>query len=340
MRVLAKKLMIFGGDSFSVNVLDRLVKLKYAGQVYNHYGPTEATIGKTIHRVDLKKSYTNIPIGKPFSNTSVYILNKSMQPVPVAVPGELYIAGEGLARGYLNNPQLTAEKFIPNPFSDIDGERMYKTGDLARWLTDGNIEYLGRVDEQIKIRGFRIEPGEIEDVLKESGLIQQVVVLTAKAGGTNKVLVAYVVPKSNFDKASLVSFLQQKVPDYMIPSVWVPMLQMPLTSNGKIDRKSLPAPDAQLKSGNDYIAPRSPLEQVLADTWQELLGIDKIGIHDNFFESGGDSIISIQVVSRVRRKGYDFQVADIFTHQTIAKLSALVEQRSQQSLQFLGEQGY
>ena len=336
--ILAVKAMIFGGDLFTVSVLDRLAKLKYAGRVYNHYGPTEATIGKTIHKVDLKKQYNNIPIGKPFSNTEIFITNSLHQLVPVNVPGELYIAGDGLARGYLNNPDLTTEKFITNPFHTNGHDKMYKTGDQARWLPDGNIEYLGRIDEQVKIRGFRIEPGEIENVIKESGLVQQSVVQPKEAGSGNKILVAYVVAAGEFNKEPLIDYLKSRLPDYMIPSFWVSMQQLPLTSNGKINRKALPDPEFSQAASDQYVAPRNVMEEMLAATWQELLGVERVGIHDNFFDLGGDSIITIQAVSRARQKGYEFHVGDIFTTQTVAKLAAVIEIKSKMVSPAFGEQ--
>ena len=323
--IIGKKAMIFGGDSFSIRILHHLNRLNYSGEVYNHYGPTEATIGKTIYQVDLNKQYTLVPIGKPFSNTSIYIVNKFLQLAPVGVPGELYIAGKGLARGYLYNPELTSEKFIANPFGKSPSDKMYKSGDQARWLPDGNIEYLGRMDDQVKIRGFRIEPGEIESILQNSGLVQQAVVVPKYIGSNNKVLVAYIVPKGNFDKETIVTGLKNKLPEYMIPSLWVPLQQIPLTSNGKVDRNALPGTDMNLGITHQYVMPRTTLEHTLVNIWQDLLGIEKIGIRDNFFELGGDSIITIQVVSRARQQGYVFKVADIFTHQNIEKLAAVIE---------------
>ncbi|MEO6220979.1 MAG: amino acid adenylation domain-containing protein, partial [Ginsengibacter sp.] len=272
--VLGRKVIIFGGDTFSVTILDRLRKIGYSGIVYNHYGPTEATIGKTIHQVDLGKVYTTVPIGKPFSNTALYITDEGLQLVPVGVAGELYIAGDGLARAYLNQPELTTDKFVENPFNKGGFTRMYKTGDQVRWLPDGNIEYLGRVDEQVKIRGHRIELGEIESLLQEFDEVSQVVVLAKEDYTKNKRLVAYIVPNEGFTKVAAATYLKSRLPDYMIPALWVEMEVMPLTTNGKINRKALPEPDISTLR-TEYEAPRTETERVLTEIWQQLLNVQQ-----------------------------------------------------------------
>jgi acyl carrier protein len=227
-----------------------------------------------------------------------------MQPVPGGVTGELYIGGDGLARGYLNRPELTAEKFVSNPFSEEPEARLYKTGDLARYFPDGNIEFLGRIDAQIKIRGFRIELGEIEAVLGMHPAIRETVVSVSEHQAGDKRLVAYVVPeqKSIISTTELRGFLKQKLPDYMIPSAFVVLDSLPLTPNGKVDRKALPEPDSgRLELDDSFIPARTPIEELLVGIWCEVLGLKEVGIHDNFFELGGHSLLATQVMSRLRK---------------------------------------
>ncbi|MEO6638394.1 MAG: amino acid adenylation domain-containing protein, partial [Ginsengibacter sp.] len=339
-RVLAEKVMIFGGEAFSGKIPGYLKKAEYGGKVYNHYGPTEAAIGKTIHEVNIEKTYTTVPIGKPFSNTRLYVVSQEGRLVPMGVAGELYIAGEGLARGYLNQAELTKEKFIEDLFSTKAGSKAYKTGDKARWNKEGEIEYLGRIDEQVKIRGHRIELGEIENVLLQVAGVKEGTIAAIEDGNGNRQLAGYVVPEGGegtIDREAIITQLRSKLPEYMIPAVWVEMKEMPLTSNGKINKKALPKPDTSELGSKTYTAPTNETEQKLSDIWQELLGIDKIGIHDNFFEKGGDSILTIQVVSRARRLGYELHPKDIFLHQTIEKLAIVIKERSTAIVS--GEQG-
>ncbi|MHA4812539.1 amino acid adenylation domain-containing protein, partial [Flavitalea flava] len=326
---LPEKVLIFGGEAFSPVIIGHLKHSAYKGVVYNHYGPTEATIGKCIYKVDFSKPSPIIPIGKPFSNTQVYIAGQADRLQPVGTAGELFLGGVGIARGYLNRPELTAYRFIVNPFDGRTSLRLYRTGDLCRWLPDGNIEYLGRKDDQLKIRGYRIEPGEIERVLEKSGLIQQGIVSAVSDRQGNKRLAAYIVARGEFNKKEIADFLKSQLPDYMIPAFFIELDHMPLTYNGKIDRKALPDPEPGELQGTVYAVPRNITEQNLAGIWEELLDVKKAGIYDNFFELGGDSIISIQVVSRARRLGMEtLQVGDLFKHQTIAALSAILDIRS------------
>ncbi|MGI8635406.1 MAG: condensation domain-containing protein, partial [Segetibacter sp.] len=262
--------------------------------------------------------------------------NKQQQLCPAMVAGEICIAGDGLARGYLNRAELTAEKFIPHPFDKTAGSRLYKTGDLGRWLADGNIEYLGRIDEQVKIRGYRIELGEIETVLMQSGLVKQAVIAAKQDANGNKRLIGYVVADGESDKQAITNHLHSKLPDYMVPALWIQLQTLPLTANGKIDRKAMPDPDANDLTG-EYVAPRNKLESELAAIWQKLLGIEKVGIEDNFFELGGDSILTIQIVARVNQSGYQLQPKDIFLNQTISRLSAVIASRL--AADVTGEQG-
>jgi amino acid adenylation domain-containing protein/non-ribosomal peptide synthase protein (TIGR01720 family) len=296
-------------------------------RLVNAYGPTETTITATLFEIipqlsediNLKK----MPIGRPLPNRTVYILDSYLQPAPISVPGELYIGGVCLAKGYLNRPELTQEKFIPNPFSDVT-ERLYKTGDLARYLSNGNIEYLGRIDNQVKIRGFRIELGEIEAALNTHPQIQQAVAIVTEDIPGNKRLVAYVVKSDkSLTTNQLRQFLKQQLPEYMIPSGFVTLDNLPLTPNGKLDRKALPTPDGEISREHEYVAPRTAIEQILTNIWQELLLKEKVSIHDNFFEIGGDSILSIQIVSRAKNSGLQITPKQIFQNQTIAELARI-----------------
>ncbi|WP_145336710.1 non-ribosomal peptide synthetase, partial [Paenibacillus xylanexedens] len=274
---------------------DRLGKTKRSAyQLSNNYGPTENTVVATSGWVVADEG---VPlIGKPIQNVRIYVLNKSNQLQPVGVPGELCIAGDGLARGYLNRPELTAEKFVDNPFEP--GGRMYRTGDLARWLPDGNLEYLGRIDEQVKIRGYRIETGEIVHRLLQHGDVKEAVVVAQKDEQGESYLCAYVVSRGVFNASELRTYLKRSLPEYMAPSYLVEVEQIPLTANGKVDRKALPEPQGLLQTTSEYVAPRSETEAKLAEIWQDVLRTEQVGIQDNFFERGGDSIKAIQIVSR------------------------------------------
>lgn len=292
----------------------------------NGYGPTEATIFTTLYNLSqlfIENIRSQQVIGKAISNVQIYILDNYLQPVPIGVPGELHIGGAGLARGYLNRPDLTEAKFIPHPFNT--SERLYKTGDLVRYLPDSNIEFLGRIDNQVKIRGFRIELEEIETVLIAHPQVSGAVVIDSDDIPGNKRLVAYVVTRSKSEiKNQLRSFLKQKLPDYMIPSAFVILDALPLTPNGKVDRRSLPKPDtARHELATDLVAPRTESEEILAKIWRKVLHLEQVGIHDNFFELGGDSILSIQIIFKAKQAGLQLTAKQIFQHQTIAELAAV-----------------
>ncbi|WP_160710767.1 non-ribosomal peptide synthetase [Chitinophaga solisilvae] len=306
--------------------------------MYNFYGPTEAAIEVSYWQAPEDTAGLEIvPIGKPVANTRLYILDANRNVVPQGVIGELHIGGIQVARGYLNRPDLTAERFITDPFSQTPGARLYKTGDLARWLPDGSVEYLGRMDDQVKIRGYRIELGEIENVLEQCDLVNQAVVLAKPDPSGNRRLVGYIVPAGAFDREGIILFLKSRLPEYMVPALWVPLEEIPLTPNGKTDKKALPEPGAAIVFNTVYQAPRNPVEQALAGIWQELLGVSRVGIHDNFFELGGDSIVTIQVVSRAKRAGYELQPKDLFIYQTVDKLAALLQARKSSAVS--AEQG-
>jgi amino acid adenylation domain-containing protein/non-ribosomal peptide synthase protein (TIGR01720 family) len=299
-------------------------------ELINTYGPTEATVVTTLCKLSSLASaelhLQQMPIGRPIRNVQVYLLDQYLQPVPVGVPGELYIGGAPLAKGYLNSPELTQEKFIPNPFSQKQGARLYKTGDLARYLADGNIEYLRRSDHQVKIRGFRIELGEIEAVLSQHPNVLQTVVIVRDDVPGDKRLVAYLVVKQQPSPtiSHLRHYLTQKLPEYMVPTAFVFLDTMPLTPSGKLDRRSLPAPERiRSELEETYIAPQTIIEKELAAIWAQVLGLKKIGINDNFFELGGDSILSLQVISKANQAGLNFTLKQLFQHQTIAQLATV-----------------
>ncbi|MFN6567973.1 amino acid adenylation domain-containing protein [Dendronalium sp. ChiSLP03b] len=314
-----------GGEVLPVTLQEGLLS-KLDVILHNLYGPTEACIDATFWNCQREIHPQIVPIGRPISNTQIYILDQNLQLVPVGVPGELHIGGAGLARGYLNRPELTQEKFIPNPFSGSrGGERLYKTGDLARYLPDGNIEYLGRIDNQVKIRGFRIELGEIEAALNQHPHVQTSCIIAREDIPGNKRLVAYIVPQPQITLivSELRSFLKGKLPEYMVPSAFVTLESLPLTPNGKIDRRVLPEPEARTGIEIDIVQPRTPIEEKLAEIWAQVLRVEQIGIHDNFFELGGDSILSIQIITRAKLAGIELTVKQLFANQTIAQLATV-----------------
>jgi amino acid adenylation domain-containing protein len=328
--LLPEKLLVFGGEALQTALIERISLTGTLCKVVNHYGPTETTIGKLLHRVDMNRRYNKtIPVGKPFSNTAVYILSKELQLCPVGVGGQLYISGDGLARGYLNNEALTKSRFIKNPFSKGGSNKlMYATGDLVKYLPGGDIEFIGRVDDQVKIRGYRVELGEIESILQQSDLVSQGVVLGREDKQGNRRLVGYIVAQGQYDKEGIVSYLHGKLPEYMIPSVLVQVEQLPLTANGKVDRKALPDPDMSEMLSGQYAAPQSEVEKVLAGIWQDILEVDQVGVHDDFFELGGHSLLAMRLISEVRRKfAVGIEIKDLFHYVTISKLSKYLEVR-------------
>lgn len=304
--------------------------------LHNLYGPTEATIYATYWTCARESPPGHVPIGWPIANTQLYVLDTQLHPVPIGVPGELYIGGVGLARGYLNCPELTAERFIPHPFSDVPGARLYKTGDLARYRADGSLEFLGRCDTQIKLRGYRIELGEIETVLTQYPAIRQAVALPREDIPGDKRLVAYCVPHHGSIPSiyELRSFLQTKLPDYMVPAAFVVLDALPLTPSGKVDRQALLALDqVRPQMCEAFVSPRTPIEELLAGIWTHVLGIEAVGIYDNFFALGGHSLLAMQVISRLRRAlQVEVPVRVLFEAPTVASLArhiAMVNQTAQ-----------
>ncbi|MEP7253698.1 MAG: amino acid adenylation domain-containing protein, partial [Ginsengibacter sp.] len=330
--LLPSKLLVFGGESLHSEIVLQIEITATNCRIVNHYGPTETTIGKLLNVVQKGKPYgKTIPIGKPFSNTNVYVLDKEMTLCPAGVPGQLYIAGDGLARGYLNNEALTKSKFIKDPFEDKSV--MYSTGDLVKYLPDGNIEFIGRVDNQVKIRGYRIELGEIENVLQECELVSQGVVLAKEDKQGNKRLLAYIVPQDEFDREGIYNYLKEKLPEYMLPAVMIEIAELPLTANGKVDRKALPDPEAGEVQSGVYIAPTNDVEQKLAEIWQEVLEVDQVGVHDDFFELGGHSLLAIRLISMIRKElGFEVKIGDVFDYPTIALLSKRIEGQEDRTL--------
>ncbi|MGZ5133944.1 MAG: amino acid adenylation domain-containing protein, partial [Flavitalea sp.] len=295
-------------------------------KLINQYGPTEAHVVSSFVLDNASVANPLPPIGKPIDNTTLYILGNNGQPVPIGIMGELYIGGVQVARGYLNRPELTEQKFIDDPFSNIPGARLYKTGDLARWLQDGNIEYLGRIDDQVKIRGFRIELAEIESVIQECELVRQVVVTALSDSSGNKKLVSYVVPQGGFDKEALIGFVKKKLPEFMIPALWIELESMPITRNGKVDKRALPDPGIVPLVSTEYVAPRTEMELTLAAMWQQLLGIEKIGVYDNFFELGGHSLMVIKMGANIKKRfSLSIPIKALFQFTCINDLSNYLE---------------
>ncbi|MEH2283334.1 MAG: amino acid adenylation domain-containing protein [Nostoc sp.] len=322
--------LLFGGEIVDPRWVKKIIKSGAPKHLIHVYGPTENTTFSSYYCIQsLPESATSIPIGCPINNTQIYILDTHLQPLPIGVIGELYIGGDGLAREYLNHPELTTEYFITNNFSNNFKTRLYKTGDLARYLPDGNIEFLGRIDNQVKIRGFRIELSEIEAVLSEHSAVRETVVIADEDIPDNKYLVAYIVLNvveiSNL--ASLLrKFLKEKLPEYMVPTAYVILESIPLTPNGKVDRRALPRPDRVTFDRYDYVAPRSQVEELLQEIWAKLLVKEQVGVHDNFFELGGHSLLATQLISRIRDTfQIDVTVRNFFEAPTIEQLAKCID---------------
>ena len=312
--------LIVGGDVLDPQVIGRVLKLGKPQHLLNGYGPTEATTFSTTFEITTLGEGA-IPIGRPIANAQAYVLDARQQPLPVGVTGELYIGGAGVAKGYLNLPQLSAEKFVPNPFGD---GQLYRSGDLACWRADGNLMYLGRNDLQVKIRGFRIEPGEIEACLCACAGIRDVVVSVREDEPGHKRLVAYYTADATLDIATLRAHVQGRLPDYMVPSAYVWLAQLPLTANGKLDRKALPVPDQAALISRGYEAPQGEVESLLAQIWQDVLKLERVGRHDHFFELGGHSLLAVSLIERMRQVGLSADVRVLFSQPSLAALAAAV----------------
>ena len=329
--LLPAKLLIFGGEALPEKIVEDIRLTGVSCIVVNHYGPTETTIGKLLHIVEAGSKYEyTVPIGKPFSNTKVLVLTKNLKLCPIGIPGQLYIAGDGVARGYLNNPELTKEKFIPNPFSKENFQVMYNTGDLVKYLPDGNILFIGRADNQVKIRGYRVELGEIEGIFQSCQLVSQAVVLARDDKQGNKRLVGYIVPEGYYDRESILSFVKDKLPDYMVPAILMEMQTLPLTANGKVDRNALPDPDASELLSKQYVAPTNEVESKLATIWENVLEVDQVGIQDDFFQLGGHSLLAVRLVSSIRKAFLvEMPIGYIFDFPTVQLLAEQVKNLSQ-----------
>lgn len=328
------KMLLVGGEALPISLAQKLNEI-LPGRVFNMYGPTETTIWSATHRVG-NESHT-VPIGRPIANTEIYILDPNLQPQAVGVPGDLFIGGEGVARGYLNRPELTAEKFIRHPFSPDFTARLYRTGDVARYRADGVIEFLGRMDNQVKIRGHRIELGEIESKLARHPTVRDAVVVAREIAPGDKRLIAYLLASNGHiaGAGELRQFLTQDLPEHMVPSAFVELEKFPLTPNGKVDRKALPSPEAiPATRDHAYVPPQSNSERAIAEVWQELLRVQQVGLHDNFFDLGGNSLLVVQAQARLREVlGADLPVVRLFQYPTVSALAKfLSEQRKKNSL--------
>ncbi|WP_262488185.1 non-ribosomal peptide synthetase [Chitinophaga eiseniae] len=319
-----QKCLIFGGEQLTADVLALLHNSRATCRVYNHYGPSETTIGKLLNPVSLTGAYGTIPLGSPFCNAFVCIVDPLLQLTGIGVVGEICIAGDGLSRGYFNRDELTAEKFIPNPFRP--GERMYRTGDLGRWLPDGTIAFMGRNDDQVKIRGYRLELGEIAAAMQHHTDIDAAVVVARNNAVGEKELVGYFTGTTVADPGALRTYLAQHLPAYSVPAYFVQLEALPLTPNGKIDRKRLPVPeDFGLAGARQYVPPVTPAERLLAGAWEDVLNRRSIGIHDSFFDLGGHSLLAVKLVNRINSiTGAGFKVKDVFTHTTIREMAMLI----------------
>ena len=322
------KLWISSGEILSKELCQRFHEIMPQGKLLNLYGSSEVSADVTCYDTTLMRGEVySVPIGRPISNTHVYILDRHQQPLPVGVAGELHIGGDGLARGYLNYPELTTEKFIQDPFNDDQSARLYKTGDLARFLPDGNIEYVGRIDHQVKMRGFRIEPGEIEFVLSNHEAIKECAVVLCEDAQGNEVLVAFIVCYESFSNLSLRRFLRENLPHYMIPAQFIQLDALPLTPNGKIDRKTLSlSVDGPTIREREFVPPNSSVEKDIAKIWRSVLSVDQIGLKDNFFDLGGHSLMVIKVISMMQEKLKVTLKFRDFMYQTLGQIAAICEE--------------
>ena len=341
------KNILCGGEAMPRDLVDMVNQHLPGCVLHNLYGPTEATIAVSSMNCRLLPESQYVPIGAPIANTQFYVVDERLRMVPLGVSGELLIGGESLSRGYLNQGDLTLEKFIANPFEEESHSRLYRTGDLVRWLPDGNLEYLGRIDQQVKIRGFRIELGEIEHSLGSHGGVQDTVVLARESEDGDKRLVAYVVTDSIAISAeskaaenqkeflrqqqefieSLRRYLGARIPEYMVPSAYVLLEQLPLTPNGKVDHKALPEPDTAISSVQ-YVRSQTELEKTLCEIWQEVLSIEKVGVEDNFFKLGGHSLLTVRLINRIKSIGYEVTLSNLFSYPTVASLAKSIQNQS------------
>ncbi|HEV2150362.1 MAG TPA: amino acid adenylation domain-containing protein, partial [Longimicrobiaceae bacterium] len=311
--------LVLAGDALSGALVTRWAPGR---RLFNAYGPTEATVCATLQECRAGEG-ASPGIGGPIANARVYVLDAAGEPVPAGAAGELYVGGAGVARGYQRRPELTAERFVPDPFGGEPGARLYRTGDRGRWRGDGTIEFLGRVDHQVKVRGFRVEPGEVEAWLSEHPEVREAVVLAREDAPGDRRLVAYYVGAGAVE--ALRAHLLERLPEYMVPAAYVRLEQMPLTPNGKLDRRALPAPEGDAYARRGYEAPQGEMEQALAEIWAEVLRLERVGRWDHFFELGGHSLLAVRVLERMRQRGLHLEVRALFTTPVLAELAGEVE---------------
>jgi acyl-coenzyme A synthetase/AMP-(fatty) acid ligase/acyl carrier protein len=312
--------LLLGGEALPSDLAAQITAVLPNGLV-NMYGPTETTVWSATHAVEAVDG--PIPIGRPIANTRVYVLDAALRPQPANVPGELFIGGHGVTRGYLGRPGLTAERFVPDAFSAQPGARLYRTGDRARWTAAGVLEFLGRLDAQVKVRGFRIEPGEIEAVLRRHPDVVECAVVARTAAAGDMRLVAYVVGAAEAD--ALRAHVRLSLPEYMVPGAFVSLDALPLTPNGKLDRKALPAPEYAADAGK-YVAPRTPAEEVLAEIWAETLRLERVGVHDNFFDLGGHSLLIMRLLARIQGTfDLELSIRTVFAMPTLEAMAGEIE---------------
>lgn len=332
-QLLPRKRLVLGGEASRSEWVANLQSLVPAGTIFNHYGPTETTVGVLMHEAGTGAT-AGLPLGRPLANVRIYLLDSHLKPVPFGVPGELCIGGANVARGYLNRAPQTAEKFVPDAFSQTPGARLYRTGDCARYLPDGTLEFLGRLDRQVKIRGYRVEPGEIEALLETHGAVRQALVILNEDAGEKR-LVAYLVPaqqRSHVPANELRQYLLERLPDYAVPAIFAWLDVLPLTSNGKVDLQALPLPEQLTQEQHDtFVAPRNAVEEVLSQMWMEVLKLDRVGVYDDFFELGGHSLMIMQVIARVRDAfRIELPPALLFNSTTIAELGKILVAQEEQ----------
>jgi acyl-coenzyme A synthetase/AMP-(fatty) acid ligase len=326
--VLPRSWLVVGGEALPWGLVERVRDLAGGCRILNHYGPTETTVGCCSYGVDGRRADAlTVPIGQPLAGAWTYVLDRNLEPVPEGVPGELCIGGAGVARGYVGEPESGAERFVADPFTT--GARIYRTGDRVRRLRDGAIEFLGRFDEQVKIRGFRIEPGEIEAVLSSHPAVRQAAVSPEDDGHGGLRLVAYLVGGELPRVSELESFLAESLPEYMIPAAFATVTALPLTPSGKVDRKALPGlAEVQSRGEAEYVAPRDEIEEQIAGIWRELLGVERVGVLDDFFALGGHSLLATQAIMRIRRLHGDIPLRALLAAPTVASLAEAVRASS------------
>ena len=325
--------MFCGGEALTHDLQQRLHE-RLESTLVNLYGPTEAAVETVVWQCSKTDERQVVPIGRPITNTQTYLLDGRLQPVPVGVAAELHIGGDALGRGYFNRADLTADRFIPNPFSDKAGARLYRTGDICRHLADGAIDYLGRSDHQVKLRGFRIELGEIESTLSQFDSVESCLVVVSEDSSGEQRLVAYFVAKdeNKIGVDELRNYLRERLPPYMIPNAFVRMTGFPLLSNGKVDRKALPEPDIDSLGINEYVVPETPVEIKVAEIWSEVLGVERIGRNDNFFDLGGHSLLATRMMARLNDVyGKIVSLQTVFEKPTLSQFALVVEQTQNSS---------